>query len=108
MGQCTKCKTPHGHFNRCSYCHKVRTAEWYHRKNLRKYGLTAEDYENILRKQDDKCAICRKERKTVNRKWTFDHDHATGFFRGFLCITCNANLGWYEKFADSVKTYLCK
>ena len=37
-----------------------------------------------------------------------DHDHETGKFRGLLCIKCNIQLGWFEKYKDQIKNYLEK
>lgn len=62
------------------------------------------------------CEICGK---TINEsvKWDskfapkslcVDHDHTTLKFRGLLCSVCNRQLGWYEKYKDSVNNYLNK
>jgi Recombination endonuclease VII len=41
------------------------------------------------------CAICRRDARLV-----WDHDHATGAFRGWLCDHCNTGLGHFKE--DSV------
>lgn len=63
------------------------------------YGLTVEDYENLLDKQKGRCAICSTD--DPGGRWkTFavDHCHETKKIRGLLCLFCNTALG---KFKDS-------
>jgi Recombination endonuclease VII len=56
------------------------------RHNLRaKYGLSAEDVEQMLMRQGGVCAICRKP----PARPCIDHDHRTGIVRGVLCHRCN-------------------
>jgi Recombination endonuclease VII len=38
----------------------------------------------------------------------YDHDHATGLHRGWLCSWCNRQLGWYEKQKENILKYLGK
>ena len=61
----------------------------------KKYGLTIEEYEDIL--QND-CAICGATEDMV-----LDHCHTTGDVRGCLCRTCNAGLGLFKDNAETVK-----
>jgi hypothetical protein len=57
-----------------------------------KYGITIQDYEDMLLKQNYKCAICEKE--FISRKKTYiDHCHSKGHVRGLLCQNCNIALG---------------
>jgi hypothetical protein len=56
-----------------------------------KYGITSEDYEAMLAKQNNGCAICG--RAPGKFKLHVDHDHATGRVRGILCHQCNWYLG---------------
>jgi len=58
----------------------------YHRKW--KYGLVADDYDDLLAAQDGRCAICL-ERKPLS----VDHDHRSGKVRGLLCAKCNSAIG---------------
>ena len=56
----------------------------------RKYDLSMEEFENMLKNQDYKCDICHKEIKTYS---AVDHDHKTGKIRSLLCRKCNLGLG---------------
>ena len=70
----------------------------------RKHGITNDRWLQMLRDQDNKCAICGIDFQ--GRKPCLDHDHATGRIRGALCSGCNARLGWYEKRRGIVEGYL--
>ena len=63
------------------------------------YGISLQDFYDLLKKQKNKCAICRKE--FISSKDThIDHNHKTGEIRKMLCSGCNLGLG---HFRDSVK-----
>lgn len=72
------------------------------KSDLRKYGITLEQYEQLEKKQKGVCAICGN--KNQNKKLDVDHCHKTGKVRGLLCSNCNNGLG---KFKDD-KTLLNK
>jgi hypothetical protein len=55
------------------------------------YGLTHEHFEKMLKKQDNKCALCDKSFDEA--KVFVDHCHSTGDVRGLLCPSCNTALG---------------
>lgn len=63
-----------------------------------RYNLTIEQYLEILKKQNDCCAICLNPypRSTGNYEVSFvvDHNHATGKIRGLLCSKCNRGIGF--------------
>lgn len=64
-----------------------------------KYGITLVDQQNILARQDGRCAICRTtEWGGMYGTPVIDHCHTTGRVRGILCQWCNVGLG---KFDDS-------
>lgn len=65
-----------------------------------KYGLTLEDYNNLLEKQNKVCAIC--EQPPSKQFLYVDHCHATGRVRGLLCNRCNTALGLLN---DSVELF---
>lgn len=58
----------------------------------KKYGITAEDYDNLYKFQGGKCAICQRA-TGARRRLAVDHNHATGEVRGLLCSICNKLLG---------------
>lgn len=64
------------------------------------YGITLEQYDNILEKQNGVCAICKcPETYKLNeivRRLSVDHDHETGKVRGLLCVKCNSILGMVQ------------
>ena len=64
----------------------------------RKYGITLEEYNSILLKQNGKCAICENDKVGRNRTKYFiiDHDHKTNKVRGLLCDQCNKGLGHFK------------
>ncbi len=54
------------------------------------YGLTAEQFRDMLVGQAGRCLICFRVPPTT---LVVDHDHATGAIRGLLCNSCNRLLG---------------
>ena len=67
--------------------------KYYRVQQLRKYGLTIEEYEYILIKQNGRCAICKTDSPARGKTWALDHCHTTGKVRGILCQNCNLMLG---------------
>ncbi len=62
----------------------------YHLKKT--FGLTIEQYDEMLRSQGGGCAVCgRAPREDIALH--VDHDHATGQVRGLTCFRCNNALG---------------
>lgn len=64
-------------------------------KWLQRYGLTQESFNQMLLKQEGKCAICKLNFE--NTKPNIDHCHTTERVRGLLCSPCNIVLGYVEK-----------
>ena len=84
----------------CKVCRKQQQKEyWGKEKATRKnivlkyiYGITLEEYNALLAKQNGVCALCGN----INRHGValhVDHDHTTGEIRGLLCFCCNSALG---------------
>ena len=71
----------------------------------RHYGLTLEEYDQMLLDQNGVCAICFEPGYPLN----VDHDHSTGTVRGLLCIPCNQGVGHFRdntKFLLNAVSYL--
>lgn len=70
------------------------------------YGITLKDYNSMLKKQNDLCAICEYK---SSKRLVVDHDHITGKVRSLLCQSCNKALGCIKentKIAFSIINYL--
>lgn len=84
--------------SRCIACSKVyqKQRKYRYPENDRKYqlknlyGLSSEEYEELLEKSDHRCQVCG----TQERRLCVDHDHVTGEVRGILCHRCNSALGF--------------
>ena len=63
-----------------------------------KYKITLSRYDELLRSQKNRCAICRQ--RPEKRRLAVDHDHATGAVRGLLCDNCNTMLGFAKDTTD--------
>lgn len=93
-----------------------KSREWIHRhwdqalKQARKdrlkkhYGLTLQQYEDILKSQNGVCAICHAPPKKFSLP--VDHDHKTGKIRSLLCIPCNVLLGRAKDNPDFFLRYI--
>jgi hypothetical protein len=61
----------------------------------RNYGISLDEYNEILNKQKGCCKICDKHYSTFKKALAVDHDHSTGKIRGLLCNHCNRGLGYF-------------
>ncbi len=84
--------------------------------NITKYGISVEEYKNLLTKQKFACAICKQQKYSLeewesfisgkeldgksNLRLSIDHCHKTNKVRGLLCSECNNGIG---KLKDSPK-----
>jgi len=92
---------PKGHFqryvmsNNCVDCNNIAMtarADKMRWKRIHKtYGITEDQFSDILERQIGSCAICNAEisKKTAH----IDHCHRTGAVRGLLCSKCNQGIG---------------
>lgn len=123
MKRCSKCKfpkdesefckdrsRPDGLNHRCNLCNtshvqdiaarqKKQFGEKEYRRRRRKYelthyyGISTEDYANLVEKQGDKCAICGTKPEAY---LAIDHCHKTNRIRGLLCRKCNSAIGLFD------------
>ncbi len=104
-GRCITCDTNYHKNNKEKSACRVRRSyknnkhtrkkEVYYRIHLKRmYGLTYEQYEEILIKQEYRCAICKIHQNELKYKLAVDHNHKTGKIRGLLCSRCNKGIGF--------------
>lgn len=77
---------------------KERHAENMRRHAYKKlYGITIEQYEDMLDAQGYACALCLKDiDDNGGKEFDVDHCHTTGKVRGLLCRDCNRALGLFQ------------
>ena len=73
---------------------RAHPEDWKDDRLRRQYGITLKDFYILVDKQNGRCGICRQ---VYNTKLHIDHDHKTNKIRGLLCLSCNVQLGVYEK-----------
>jgi len=69
------------------------------RHRLYRFGITTEQYYQILADQDNRCTICDvvfADGGRLHNSPVVDHDHETGRFRGIICHRCNVVLKYYH------------
>lgn len=91
-------------FPACKECEKAYMSESKRRSysgspestrehNLRKYGITTEQWNTLLEEQGKVCKICKSPDPGGRGRFHVDHNHRTGIIRGLLCHRCNTALG---------------
>lgn len=66
------------------------------------FGLTVDDYLEILEKQGGVCRVCEQPETSRDgksqkvRELALDHCHTSGKMRGLLCQACNTALGLFK------------
>lgn len=88
--QCKPCKKMRNALDGKKPERKVTMRSW----QLKQYGLTIEEYEEMLSAQGGVCAICGK--LPDKYRLAVDHNHETGKVRGLLCIPCNRGVGIFQ------------
>jgi|SRR5579871_1220575 len=98
-------------------CNSEKAMEWADRNYdrvfeahlRRQFGITTEQYEEMVAAQGGVCAICgtppvlhrarkggRRQGRQVSPRLVVDHDHCTGTVRGLLCVRCNRGIGFLK------------
>jgi hypothetical protein len=108
--------TKSGVQSRCKECQVKSATKWakdnpaehsaayarYRRKSL--YGVTEEQFQAMLKGQNNACGICKKVKPLG-----VDHNHTTGKVRGLLCQKCNHAIGLLDedpKCFDEAKVWI--
>ena len=97
----------------CLTCRNAHSRQYYfsnHKKcldkargqsRLKRFGMTAEMYNQMVTAQDGLCALCKRPEKDTSpsgkvKALAVDHNHLTGEVRGLLCKRCNCALGMLD------------
>lgn len=84
----THAKTPDHKRKRAAYNKEVN------------FGLTQEQHDELVAKQEGKCAVCTQPFESGFAQHAVDHCHTTGRIRGLLCHRCNLGLGHFSDDPD--------
>ena len=112
---CARCKKrPRAsHVSYCASCWNAYQSEYRRRRyaeepdyrekikrkaRMRRYGVTPEQYDEILERQGNVCAICAT--RPNGKELGVDHNHETGAVRGLLCTNCNGAIGMLREDPD--------
>ena len=69
----------------------------------KRFGLTYDEYDRMMKAQDSRCGICGNKETALNpktgqpRALAIDHCHKTGAIRGLLCTNCNRGIGNFRE-----------
>ena len=98
---CKSCKKQERYVttNNCVNCNGIRKSYSRLKRIEKIYNLTKDDYENILKKQNNHCAICEIDLHEKNTH--IDHCHSKNIVRGLLCSKCNQAIGLLQEKKES-------
>jgi prolyl oligopeptidase PreP (S9A serine peptidase family) len=72
------------------------------------YGITLDQYNEMFKAQEGKCAICQRHQNELTRTLCVDHNHKTNKVRSLLCLTCNTDVSVVENRLEEMTKYLNK
>ena len=83
------------------------------RSNDHELDISVRELQKAKSKHSGVCDVCgkketantRPDTKTTPNSLCIDHDHNTKKFRGFLCVQCNRNFGWYDKYTEEIQNH---
>ena len=94
--RCGKCTASYNkeHYKETREKRLAYQREWDRKNKFRsrfsKYGITLDDYNQMLAAQNNMCAVCKR---VPEGYFYIDHCHKTKTVRGLLCLRCNTGLG---------------
>jgi hypothetical protein len=86
---CRPCSNEVQKASRAKHGRPDRKARW---NAATRYGLSAQEHNELVSQHGGKCAICQK----VMARPCIDHCHYSGKVRGLLCHRCNIRLSGVE------------
>ena len=69
-----------------------------------RYGITLDQYDEMLVAQNSVCAICEGPPKT--KPLYVDHCHTTGRIRGLLCAGCNTKMALIDDGPEVMRKFI--
>ncbi len=63
-------------------------------ESVERYGITNDEYLQMLTEQHESCAICKRHQTSVG-PLEIEHDHGTERVRALACHRCNTGLGLF-------------
>lgn len=90
-----------------------RDPDYHKRNNVKRYGITLEQYYDAVASVYGQCEICENVPRGEGRHGCLhiDHCHVTERVRGLLCHHCNTGIGGFHhsiELLESAKQYLIK
>lgn len=70
-------------------------------KVLKRFKITLEQYDTLLKLQDRRCGICNIQ--LMFKDQHLDHNHITNKIRGFLCSRHNLAIGLFDDSQDLLR-----
>lgn len=74
---------------------------------LKYYGITLKQYNDLLKNQKYKCAVCKRHHTEFKNMLAVDHAHGgnrEGSVRGLLCDTCNRFIVWRHNDSELLRS----
>lgn len=99
---CTRCNIikPKSEFSPnllcCFKCNKNTLIKY-------KFNIDINNYEQMLKSQNNSCAICFRNENEFTKGLAIDHCHTTGNIRKLLCMNCNTLIGQCNDNVDILK-----
>jgi hypothetical protein len=104
---CKSCQKAYSQSDVCKQNRKAyyqRTREQHISRNLTNlYGISYEQYADMLDKQQGQCCICKAPSHN-NGRLHVDHCHRTGKVRGLLCHYCNTMIGLAKESGQTLQS----
>lgn len=95
------------HYRLCRSCTNKKANVKSRQNNIKRYGVTLQEYNYLFEKQNGVCRICSKPETSTNKhgikQLSINHSHKIGKVRGLLCSKCNCMLGLANDNIDILK-----
>lgn len=109
QSSCKQCKSTYDkqHYIKNKKIYIKRAVEYrkkpkYLEYKVKKFGISYNEYQILLKNQNYLCAICKQQNKNGDRL-CIDHCHISNKMRGLLCHDCNKGLGFFKDKISNLK-----